>query len=911
MKNDGRYVFPLEVRRAYEALRCPMGVYQLVGKKVVTLLVSDGLCAFQGENRDTLTNHFDERMFERVHPDDVQMLVNTAYRFAIQKGKYDVIYRSRLYGKTEYRHVHAVSKYHTMEDGSPVAFTHYADVTEAMRNIVENTRQVESPLARFLNENVTAMVIVSRAEKMLFYYNKAISRLLQPKLSFDSNMTFDEFFYPDLPAGIIGLFDAVDMGPHMVVEPRTGRRLEVNVLSTMWNESPAYAVYFYAYTTADERPNPEDDLRKQRMVFNHVMFVGESNGLPFWQDGAKLFSVWNLTQDRLVMDSGNGLLSEMKDQQPLLYETYHDRIMARIQDAEEKEAMRKCSRQELMLFYETGGRSQQVTFCTDSSHGYIAARLCFTLMRSSDDGALYLKVISENISQRAITDLLFKKVLEEEQDYVAYVDGKADICRIVFGRVVSQDQKDRTITIEDYLQNFPERGMGFPEDTAQFLSYIARLCYGGEEYSQVYSLPNGALKRMQIQQLEAGMHRFLLRRMDVTELLCEERKKAEQIEQLKDEAQAANREKSLFMARMSHDLRTPMGAILSLARFGMKECPDEACKTYFDQIHDSGEYMLNMLNEILDMQKLESGQVDLHYELVQLGGIEQKVRTILQPRMQEKKQRLEVHQLLPHGQCVFSDVHRVEQILVNILTNAVKYTPVGGIICWTSRAEYLSDQIIVIHEIKDNGVGMSEEFQQRMFQPFSRELNQFSQKEGGAGLGLSIVKKLVDAMKGSITVESSLGKGALFRIRMSYALPTKQELAQKAEQEVMEPAVFDFTGRRLLVCEDNELNRMIVQKILESVGFAIELAVDGAEGVRKAHAGGYDAILMDIRMPVMDGLEAAREIRKFDAVIPIIALSANVTEADIAQSLAAGMNAHQTKPIDPPKLFHTLQSLLK
>jgi signal transduction histidine kinase len=888
-----------------------MGVYQLVGKKVVTLLVSDGLCAFQGENRDTLTNHFDERMFERVHPDDVQMLVNMAYRFAIQKGKYDVIYRSCLYGKAEYRHVHAVSKYHTMEDGSQVAFTNYADVTEAMHSIVENTRQAEAPLARFLNENVTAMVIVSRAEKILFYYNKAIIRLLQPQLPFDSNMTFDEFFYPDLSTGIVGLFDTVDMGPHVVVEPRTGRRLEANVMSTMWNESPAYAVYFYAYTAGDDQSNPEDDLRKQRMAFNHVMFAGESNDLPFWQDGAKLFSVWNLTQDRLVMKSGNGWLAQMKDGMTIPYDVYHGRIMDCIHDAEEREAMRKCSRQELMLLYEAGGRSNQVTCRTDSEHGYIAARIGFTLMCSSDDGELYLKVMSENISQRAITDLLFKKVLEEEQDYVAYFDGKADICRIVFGRVVSQDQKDRTITIEDYLQNFPEHGMGFPEDTEAFIRYIAGLCNGGMTHSQVYTLPNGALKRMQIQLLDAGTNRFLLRRMDVTELLREERQKAEQIEQLKDAAQAANREKSLFMARMSHDLRTPMGAILSLARFGINECPDESCKTYFEQIHDSGEYMLNMLNEILDMQKLESGQVDLHYELIQLGGIERKVRTILQPRMQEKKQLLEVHQLLPPGQYVFSDVHRVEQILVNILMNAVKYTPAGGTICWTSRAEYLSDKIFVIHEIQDNGVGMSEEFQQRMFQPFSREANQLSQKEGGAGLGLSIVKKLVDAMQGTITVESNLGQGTLFRIRMPYALPTEQDLARKAVSEAVEPTVFDFTGRRLLVCEDNELNRMIVQKILESVGFMVELAVDGAEGVRKARAGGYDAILMDIRMPVMDGLEAAREIRKFDAEISIIALSANVTEEDIAQSLAAGMNAHQMKPIDPPKLFHTLQSLLK
>ena len=910
MEQGRRYVFPPEIRAAYEFLQAPMGVYQLVGKKVVTLLVSDGLCVFQGETRDTLVHHFDQRMFERVHPDDVQMLVSLAYQFAIQKGQYDVVYRSRLYGKEEYRYVHAVSKYHTMENGAQIAFTHYADVTEAVQSLVENAQGVEAPLTRFLNENASAMVIVSQREKMLFYYNKAVCRLLKPAVPFDSNMTFQEFFYPDLPEAMPGLFRAIERGPHLVEEPRTKRQLEVNAISTIWNEEPAYAVYFYEYQAGTQAEHQEAEQRHKRIVFNNMIFTGSSNDLHFWENGSKAFHVWNLTTNQLVMGEGRSLLEELP-RQSLTYELFCRYLLRSVSRESDPAALEQLlQRQRLEMLYESGSYPQKLQLSLETVHGQVVIAFDLLLMRSPDDHALYLKLFGENITQRIVIDMLFKKSLEQECDYIAYFDIKADYCRIILGKTVTPAQQDRTVSVQDYLRNFRARWAPQFTDTKAFVEYVHQLCRENGEGSQVYELPNGDIKRIYGQMVDVENQRFFFRQTDVTKLLQTERRKAEEIGQLKDEAQAANREKSLFMARMSHDLRTPMGAILSLARFGLQESQEQQGRKYFQQICDSGEYMLNMLDELLDMQRLEAGQIELMRKPVCLNELGKTVETIIHSRICDKKLELEEQDLLLPDTYVLSDSQRLEQILVNILTNAVKYTPPGGRILWRSQTKSCSDRISVRYEIQDTGVGMTAEFQKKMFQPFSREMNALSRVEGGAGLGLSIVRKLLEAMQGHVAVNSIPGQGTTVRILLDFPRPTAAQLEQFRKERLGNLQSFNLQGKRLLVCEDNEINQFIIQKILDSAGCVTDMAGNGAEGVRFAGKQDYDAILMDIRMPVMGGLEAAQCIRRSNTAVPIIALSANAREEDKQLSLAAGMNAHLMKPIDTYQLFSTLIRLI-
>ena len=909
MGTDGRYVFPPGRRAAYEMLLAPLGVYQYVGGKVVTLLVSDGLCQFQGETREVLTDHFNNRMFEKVHPDDVQNLAQMAYKFAIQIGKYDAVYRSRLYGRDEYRYVHAISKYHVMEDGKQVAFTHYEDITETLHSLVENARNIEAPLTQFLNENASAMVIADSRTEHLYYYNKAACRMLQPQVIFDSGMTFQQFFYHDIPGGIVGLFSAADMGIHIVEEPRTHRSLETMVVSTTWEKEEAYAVYFYEHPES-ARGEQKVDLRHQRLAFQHTMFSGASNDLKFWQDGYRGFRVWNLTKNTLAADAGYNHLKIVYGSR-LTYPLYLQSVLAAVPRPEERQILEKLTRENLMYSYETGGYPRTTRFRLETNHGHVEMQTSFVLMRSPGDHDLYLKVTEENISQRSLIEDMFHRAVEKEYDYVAYFDGKANTCRIISSFATSQDQWDRLISIEDYLANFVEHLEKAIHSVEDFLAYVAECCKGKQEHVFTYELPNQHIKRVNIQFTDRANQLFFIYRSDVTDVLLIERKRRSELEALRDEAQAADREKNMFMARMSHDLRTPMGAILSLAQFGIEESVTDGCRGYFRQILDSGQYMLGMLNDILEMQKLISGKVELLEDTICLGEIEEHVFTIVRPRAQAKQLRLTAQHHLPSGTYVRCDYRKIERILINILNNAVKYTPEAGSIQWTSHQEAEGGTIRVVHEITDTGVGISQQFQERMFEPFSQEKNLLSAQEGGTGLGLATVRKLIDAMQGEIEVQSELGKGSCFRIVLPCRAATAEQIAEY--QRLHHPVSMEkqeFAGRYALVCEDNELNQMIIGKILTEAGFKVDLAENGEKGVGLVSRNHYDVVLMDVRMPVMDGLEATRRIRAANKELPIIALSANAYAEDIKKSLDTGMNAHLAKPIDIQKLLGTLHSVI-
>lgn len=911
MSTDGRYIFPPDMRAAYEALLAPVGVYQYVGGKVVTLLVSDGLCQFQGETRAALTEHFDNRMFENVHPDDVQTLAQMAYKFAIQVGKYDVVYRSRLYGKAEYRFVHAVSKYHTMHDGAKIAFTHYEDLTESVQSMALINQNMETPLVKFLNENATAMVIVSSKSHHLFYYNKAVCRLLQPQLPFDSAMTFQQFFYPDIPDGITGLFSAVDMGVHLVEEPRTHRKLEVLAVSTIWDREEAYAIYFYEAQKTTNINLKATDLRHRRLAFHNIMFSGASNDLDFWQDGYKAFRVWNLTKNTLVMDEGHNFLKGRYGE-GLTYSLYSRDVMEMVPRAEERRLLERMTYENLAAACESGDYPRSFCFRLETPHGHVEMQTGFVLMRSPDDNDLYLKVMEENISQRVISDTLFHQAIERECDYIAYFDGKADTCRIISGVVTSEDQRDRLISIEDYLHNFRPNISSVCRNAEEFFRTVASRCRDKEEFIRTYELPNGNIKRVHIKMVDRENQLFYIYRSDVTQVLREERRRSAEIEALKNEAQAANAEKSMFIARMSHDLRTPMGAILSLAQFGLEECTDATCRSYFQQISDSGMYMLGMLGDILDVQKLASGKLELVEETLRAGDLEEHVYTIVKQRAQEKNLRFLTHHVLPTNYYMRGDLRRTERILINVLNNAIKYTPYGGAVTWNCHMENKENGLYIVHEIVDTGVGMSQDFLGHLFENFSQEKNRLSTEEGGTGLGLAIVKKLLDAMGGTINVTSELGKGSCFQLTIPCRQATAVQIAgyEHAHQQTAQ-ATYDFTGCRVLVCEDNKLNQMIITKILKNAGCEVEIAADGLAGVQLVAQKPYDAVLMDVRMPVMDGLVATQEIRKTNKAIPIIALSANAYVEDIQKSLAAGMNDHLSKPIDTKKLFSVLHALLQ
>lgn len=374
-----------------------------------------------------------------------------------------------------------------------------------------------------------------------------------------------------------------------------------------------------------------------------------------------------------------------------------------------------------------------------------------------------------------------------------------------------------------------------------------------------------------------------------------------------DKADAASRAKTDFLGRMSHDMRTPMNGILGLSYLMEDSAQTPELKQELIQLRESGQYLLQLINDVLDVNKVESGHIELHPRVCDEEVLFSSVIALVKPQMEEKQIDFHFEMRNIEWTYMLLDEQRVKQIFVNLLSNAVKFTPSGGRIDFIM--ELVSEDAHTIRDkfvIRDTGIGMSEAFLSRLFEPFAQENRTPGAKEG-TGLGLFIVKSLVELMGGSISVESQVDRGTEFTVYLNFPLA---EHAPDAPAAISSPAVHLPAGLHVLLCEDHPLNAKITRRLLEKEGALVAWAEDGRRGVELFSSSGaheFDLILMDIRMPVMDGLEAARAIRSLDRpdakTVPIIAMTANAYEEDIEKSLSCGMNAHLAKPVVPDVLY--------
>lgn len=380
--------------------------------------------------------------------------------------------------------------------------------------------------------------------------------------------------------------------------------------------------------------------------------------------------------------------------------------------------------------------------------------------------------------------------------------------------------------------------------------------------------------------------------------------------------QIANKAKSDFLSHMSHDMRTPMNAIIGMSALG-KSCDDIIdSKEYHAKVNHTSKYLLRLINDTLDMSTIENNKMKLHLEPYFYNEFILVVETIMYERAMEKGVILETHFCSNFQQAAMFDKLRLQQIFINLINNAIKFTPPGGKVEFiTDVVPAGSDRIKATFIIRDTGVGMSPAFQKRMFEPFEQESGVNLTEEGGTGLGLAIVKQLVDLMGGTIQCNSQVGAGTEFIVEI-YA-----DIFQESKHINPDVKLFDerkLDGKRILLCEDHPLNTMIAKTLLEKKGCIVEHGENGRvalEMFEKAPIDYYDAILMDIRMPLINGFEATRFIRSLERkdakTVPIIAMTANAFDEDIRMSFEVGMNAHLSKPIDAKELFQTLISTIE
>ena len=394
---------------------------------------------------------------------------------------------------------------------------------------------------------------------------------------------------------------------------------------------------------------------------------------------------------------------------------------------------------------------------------------------------------------------------------------------------------------------------------------------------------------------------------------AEEQKQKQLLMNAAEEADAANKAKSAFLLSISHDIRTPMNAIIGFTNIALHQNTVSDIHDSLEKVQKSSNHLLSLLNDVLDFSRIESGKVTISPEPVDIIQLTDNVQAIMNGLLYNRDLKFEVHREGLKNPYVLADVLRIREVLVNLLGNAVKFTKDGGEITLDISSYPGADEkhIITRYVVRDNGIGMSEEFKKKLFDPFSQEDYANARTlYKGTGLGMAITKKYVEMMGGSIAVESKKGAGSTFTVEIPLELP-EQVIPSEQKQHLHR----DLTGIHVLMAEDNDLNAELATIILEDAGMIVTRASDGKEVVdlfKNQPRGTYDLILMDIMMPNMDGHQAAKAIRalgieRSDAVtIPIIALSANAFIDDIQESLDSGMNDHISKPINTEELIDTI-----
>ncbi len=382
-------------------------------------------------------------------------------------------------------------------------------------------------------------------------------------------------------------------------------------------------------------------------------------------------------------------------------------------------------------------------------------------------------------------------------------------------------------------------------------------------------------------------------------------------------AEARTSARNDFLANMSHDIRTPMNAIVGFTNIAKNNREDpETVAFALDKIASSSHYLLSLINDILDISKIESGKMQLSMNACDLGELFRRIEDITMLQAKDKSLIISYqHESIRHYH-VIADELRIEQILVNIISNAIKYTPRGGRVDLVAEEETLPDGKTNKYRfiVRDTGIGISQDYLPYIFESFTREEKTTVNQVQGTGLGLAITARIVELMEGTIDVKSAPGKGSTFTVELELE-ESEEETVSRKEEEIPDT---DLTGCHALLVEDNHINAEIAVMILSSFGMSCDRAENGQEGfesIQKRGTGCYDVVLMDIQMPVMNGYEAARKIRELEGDyyrnLPIIAMSANAYDEDVRDCLDVGMNAHVAKPFNPEDLRKELQKWIQ
>ena len=665
-----------------------------------------------------------------------------------------------------------------------------------------------------------------------------------------------------------------------------------------------------------------DDLKKQEQLLQE-QYDGAQSFLDSVADTYLMTQRSNLTQNRVEALRGRGAPPSSWEGQS--YDKLVDRLLQEVWGSEDRESCAELlDRSCLLNSFEKGIRTVTREFRSHpAGQETLWLQGVTTLSKHPESGDVFAFFALSSIREKKLSEAIINKIVAEQCDYVCCIDAKRQ--RFVLfvpnkrweGRETVRIDADYTGTLDSVFIKYvlPEERDKYRDFTD--LSNVLAALEKKESISELFhsSEEDGIrVKQLEFSYLDKASGLISLVKTDIT---AAQQKQLEQEERLREAlsfAERANEAKTTFLASMSHDLRTPLNGVLGFTAFALQENDPEKKQEYLEKIESSGKLLLDLINDTLDLSRIESGKAVPEPETVMSDDLIPAVVTALRPSAELKGVKLVVDCTDYQNEPIWADKLKINKIALNLLSNAIKFTPSGGTVTVTLYCVSASPALEgCSFTIEDTGMGMSAEFMEHMYEPFSQEKRSEAVQTPGTGLGLSIVRRYVDLLGGTISVESRLHEGT----RWTVTLPVKKlesELTEKpkaASEDALQ-------GKRVLLCEDNQMNTEIASMLLKNKGMLVESAENGAIGLEKfsvSSEGWYDAVLMDIRMPEMGGYEAARRIRALEradaAAVPIIAMTADAFEESIRAAKNAGMSAYITKPVEPQKLYSVLQKCME
>ena len=577
---------------------------------------------------------------------------------------------------------------------------------------------------------------------------------------------------------------------------------------------------------------------------------------------------------------------------------------------------------QMLLDFEKGITKKSIRHPYDSMDYWLEASYDAVLNPKTGEIEVYYfeKDVTQDERQKSIT----KSLMTHEYESVMLIHPKTGQPTVLIdgGTTMIFEEQERA---EDYHKGLENYFLKYsadrdPKRAAEEagLDAVKRALEKQDIYTISYSIYGRkhriVRKRSSYSYLNQYKTMILCTVQDITVDFENEVAQREKLKNALDEAQRAMKAKTDFLSNMSHDMRTPMSAILGLSNLAMDVDQVDELKDYMGKIHASGNQLLSLINDTLDVSRIENGKLVMNREYIMSDRLFTEGASSAQVIAEEKGVHFEMIKQDVENVLFYVDAIKVTKILTNLLSNAVKFTPEGGTVTFLIRClkmdEHRAEYLV---QVKDTGIGMSKEFLHHIYEPFSQESMDYSTNASGTGLGMTIVHDLAEFLGCRLEIHSELSKGT----EVSLFIPF--EIADKRPKEEAAPMTdFQSASGRLLVAEDHALNAQIIKKILENYGYQVHVVGNGQECVNaftQAKPEEYAAILMDIRMPVMDGIQATKVIRgsnrKDAGTIPIIAMTANAFEQDVRDCMAAGMNAHLSKPIVPELLYQTLRQYVK